>query len=57
MAGTDDGRQKGKTPKEEISMQVDSWAYLEEGYDCHRTDGALSNDQGLYRPTICVGLF
>lgn len=53
MACTDEERGKGKTPKDEISMRIDSWAYREEGYDCHLTDGALSNDQDfLSRPFV-----
>ncbi len=35
-SGTEEGRGKGRAPKESGSRRPFSWAYGEEPYDCHR---------------------
>jgi len=35
---------KGKDAERGDIMQIKSWAYFEEEYDCHLTDGALSDN-------------
>ena len=45
VAGTEEDKRKGRTPKESISCQIDFWAYNEKLYDCHlkrKADGELS---------------
>lgn len=51
VAGTDEGRRKGKTPKGEESCSPSPWAYGEELYDCHLEYRWSAIAEGLF----CAG--
>lgn len=42
VTDTEEGRGKGIPPKDTITGSIESWAYIEQVYDCHRRDGELS---------------
>ena len=49
---------KGENAERGDHLWIKSWACCEEQYDCHLTDGVLSNDLSfVYKLTICVGFF
>lgn len=51
VAGTVEGRRKGKTPKGKDPCSPSPWAYDEESYDCHLTFRWSAIAEG----SVCAG--